>query len=500
MSTGTIADDLRQRAGSDPQATAVVAAGREVAYGELDRMAGGVAGGLHEHGVHRGDRVVMVLPNGLEAVAAIEGTLRSGAALCPLNPSIKRDRLARVLRSVEPTVVLCDAERAEVAESAAELAGGILVDAEVAALAEGPEREPVRSLDSDLAAILHTSGSTGGPKGVMHTHRNLTFATDSINEYLKITPADRILCLLQLSFGYGLSQLLCCMRAGATLVLEEGFAFPGRVVELLTEQRITGLPGVPTIFTVLLSLRGLADRDLPDLRFITNAGAALPGPTQAALRSTFPRAELYAMYGQTECIRVCYLPPELAETHSASVGIAMPGTEAWIEDEGGNLLGPGESGELIVRGPHVMQGYWRDPEGTAERLRPGRWPWERVLATNDLFRLDEEGLLHFVARRDDIIKSRGEKVVPREVEEVLLSAPGVREAAVVGVPDRLLGEAVRANVAPEEGAELEPAALKRHCAERLEDHMVPKEVMVHDQLPRTPNGKVDRQALIRDAG
>lgn len=497
MSTHTIADDLRLAAERDPDQPAIVAGERTISYGELDELAGGVAAGLRDHGVRRGDRVTMVLPNGLGAVLAIQGAIRVGAAISPLNPSIKRDRLGRVLASTEPRVVLCDGERAETARAAAELAGGILVEDDVDALATSGAQASVRPIDSDLAAILHTSGSTGGPKGVMLTQRNLTFAADSIIEYLEIGSQDRVLCLLQLSFGYGLSQLLTCIRAGATLVVEEGFAFPGRVVQLLEEQRVTGLPGVPTIFTVLLSLRGLADRVLPDLRFITNAGAALPGPIAEGLRSVFPNARLFPMYGQTECIRVCYLPPERVDELPDSVGIPMPGTEAWIEDEAGNVLGPGEAGELIVSGPHVMQGYWRDPEATAERLRPGRWEWERVLATNDLFRSDEEGNLYFVARRDDIIKSRGEKVVPREVEEVLLTAEGVREVVVLGMPDKLLGEAVRAHVAAHEGCSLDPGALRRHCAERLEDHMIPKQVVIHDQLPRTPNGKIDRQTLLK---
>jgi acyl-CoA synthetase (AMP-forming)/AMP-acid ligase II len=177
--------------------------------------------------------------------------------------------------------------------------------------------------------------------------------------------------------------------------------------------------------------------------------------------------------------------------------VPIPGTETWIEDDDGNEVGPGVVGELIVRGPHVMQGYWRDPEATAPRIREGRHPGERVLSSNDLFRTDEEGYLYFVSRRDDIIKSRGEKVPPREVEDVLFTDSGVREAAVVGVPDRLLGEAVHAHVSPHEGRELDPAALKRLCAEHLEDYMVPQKVVIHDQLPRNTNGKIDRLLLAR---
>jgi acyl-CoA synthetase (AMP-forming)/AMP-acid ligase II len=308
-------------------------------------------------------------------------------------------------------------------------------------------------------------------------------------------PEDRVLCVLPLSFDYGLYQLLMSVRVGATLVLEEGFAFPGRVVRLLEEQSITGLPGVPTVFQMLTALRGLSERRLPDLRFLTNTGAALPAGLTDAIQRTFPHARLFSMYGLTECKRVSYLPPEELAVRPTSVGIPIPGTEAWIDDGDGTAVAPGEVGELMVRGAHVMQGYWGDPRATNERLRPGRWPWERVLATGDLFRRDEDGYLYFVGRRDDLIKSRGEKVIPREVEDVLLAAPGVREAAVVGVPDRLLGQAVHAHVSPQPGEVTEGAELRRHCARHLEDYMVPQRVFVHDKLPLTSNGKVDKLVL-----
>ncbi len=500
MSVRTIAEDLSFTATRDRSRTAVIAGDRELSYGEFDRLAAGFASGLRELGVRRGDRVVIVLPNGIEAAIAFEGTLRAGAALSPLSPTIKRDRLRYVLDDVEPAALVCDSERANMAEAAAALASPTVpVMAEVGELAADEGPAPPLPLETDLAAVMYTSGSTGKPKGVTLTHRNLSFVMGSIAEYLEMSPADRVLCLLQLSFGYGLCQLLTCVRAGATLVLEEGFSFPGRVVQLLEDQRITGLPAVPTIFQVLLSLRGLVDRELPDLRFLTNAGASLPEVTVAALRRTFPAAQLYLMYGLTECIRVSYLPPDRLDAPSSS-GIPIPGTDAWIARPDGGEAEVGEVGELMVRGPHVMQGYWRDPERTAERLRSGRWPWEPTLATGDLFLRDDEGLLHWVGRTDDLIKCRGEKVYPREVEEVLHAVEGVREAAVVGVPDRLQGQAVHAHVAAEHGNELDPAKLRRECAERLESHKVPAKISVHDELPRTARGKVDRRALIASAG
>jgi amino acid adenylation domain-containing protein len=505
----------------------VVAGERRITYAELDRAASALAGRLRDLGVARGDRVALLLANGAPAAVAIYGVLRAGAAFTPLNPTIKREKLAYVLANCGAVVVICDGKLADLAHAACAGApsvrhllatGAPRADAlafdPLAAEATGAASAPVASgpgsagaacaapappadppLSVDLAAIVYTSGSTGAPKGVTLTHANMAFAAGAIVEYLAMTHDDRILCVVPLSFDYGLYQLLMCVRVGATLVLEPGFTFPGRVVALLEREQITGLPGVPTIFQVLTSLRGLAERELPELRFLTNTAAALSTTTIAALRATFPGARLYSMYGLTECKRVSYLPPDQLDVRPESVGIPIPGTEVWIEDAEGRELGPGEVGELIVRGAHVMQGYWNDPHATAQRLRPGRWPWERVLATGDLFRRDADGYLFFVGRTDDIIKSRGEKVAPREVEEVLHGLRGVRAVAVVGEPDALLGEAICAYVVAAPGERLDPAELRRACAERLEDYMVPTRIELCAELPTTANGKVDRRAL-----
>jgi long-chain acyl-CoA synthetase len=495
LSAAPIAEDLSRWSTDEPDRIALIVGERSVSFGELDGLTDRLAAGLREQGVGRGDRVAIMLPNGVDAVVAIEGTLRTGAAIMPLNPTAKHDRVSDLLQRSEAAALLTDTERAGEAAQAVAAVGGIpwfsRLD-EVVSDAAPPRETPD---DADLAALMHTSGSTGGPKGVMHSHGGLGFVTDSIIDYLGVTPEDRILNLLPLSFGYGLTHLLISMRSGATLVLEPGVGLPGKIVKLLEDREITGLPGVPTVFQLLLTLRGLSERPLPHLRFLTSAGAALPGPAIEEVRRTFPNALLYVMYGQTECIRTCYLPPDQLDARPTSVGVPIPGTETWIEDDEGNEVGPGVVGELITRGPHVMQGYWHDSEATAARVREGRHPGERVLATNDLFRTDEEGYLYFVGRRDDIIKSRGEKVPPREVEEVLHGDSRVKEAAVVGVPDRLLGEAVHAHVSAREGEELDPGALKRLCAEHLEDYMVPQQVVIHDELPRNNNGKIDRLLL-----
>jgi long-chain acyl-CoA synthetase len=498
MASRTLSDSLRATAARLPDKPAVITEERTITYRELDRGANRVAAWVAAAGLERGDRVAVELPNGADAALAILGVLRSGAALSLISPAVKRDKLAYILNDSGARALICDADRAETARAAA-------ADSPVAALAAG--REPfehggdpgLEPLSVDLGALIYTSGSTGEPKGVAHAHANMAFVADSIIESLRMREDDRILCVLQLSFGYGLYQLLTSVVVGSTLVLEPGFAYAGRIVQLLEAERITTLPGVPTVFAVLLSLRGLGDRELPHLRLLTNAGAGLPEATGKALRELLPNADLCTMYGQTEAQRICCMPPGAFDARPTSSGIAIPGTEAWIEDDHGNVLGPGEVGELFVRGAHVMQGYWRNDELTADKLRPGRWPWERTMATRDLFRIDEDGFLYFVGRQDDIFKSRGEKVVPREVEEVIHAVPGVREAVVVPSPDRLLGDAVHAHVTPLPDVEIDVAAVRRVCAQRLEDHMVPKRVIVHEQLPRLDSGKIDKRALTAPA-
>ena len=453
----TLSADLAAAADRHPDHEAVVAGGARLTYAEFQEAVDACAGGLVKAGVQRGDRVAVVMPNSVEAAVAIYGALRAGAAFVPLPHGARPDRLKRL-----------------VAHS-----GAAAVLTELTAFGAGQPPDP--PADSDLAAIIYTSGSTGEPKGAAFAHRQMTFVAGSIVSYLGLEGNDRILCPLPLSHTYGLYHLIMAVRQGATLVLEPGLAFPGRLVAALERERITFLPGVPTTWEMLTSLPGLAQRPLPHLRTLTNAGAALTVEQVARVRATFGGARLFSMYGQTECKRVCYLPPEELDARPGSVGKAIPGTEIWLAPDG----------ELMVSGPHVMEGYWNDPEATAAKVTvtaDGR----RVLHTGDLFRADADDFLYFVSRKDDIIKSRGEKVAPPEVERALLLAPGVSEAAVFGVPDRLLGQAVVAHLA---GPDPDPTALRRHCAQHLEPHMIPRDFHVHPALPRTHSGKIDLAAL-----
>jgi acyl-CoA synthetase (AMP-forming)/AMP-acid ligase II len=328
----------------------------------------------------------------------------------------------------------------------------------------------------------------------MCDHSNVVFASHSIIQYLQNMESDVVINVLPLSFDYGLYQLLMTFQFGGTLVLERSFAYPAAFLKLMEKERVTAFPGVPTLFALLVN-HDLSQYDLSALRYLTNTAAALPPAHVEAIRCKFPQAKLFLMYGLTETKRTLYLPPEQLNARPGSVGIPIPGTEAWIEDESGQRLGPGMVGELVVRGRHVMRGYWESPEATAQRFRAGPLPGERLCYTGDLFFQDEEGFFYFVGRKDDIIKCRGEKVAPKEVENVLYELPGVMTAAVLGVPDPVLGQAIKAVLVLNPQAQLSPAAVLAHCRARLEDFMVPKYVEFRDSLPTTTSGKIAKKGL-----
>jgi acyl-CoA synthetase (AMP-forming)/AMP-acid ligase II len=326
----------------------------------------------------------------------------------------------------------------------------------------------------------------------------MAFAVGSLCEYQRLQTDDVLINMLPMAFDYGLYQLLMSVEMGAALVLERSFTYPAEVFARMMEHGVTHFPGVPTIYTMMIAAHRRKPLEFPGVRRVTNTAAALHPALFPTLREIFPNALLFPMYGLTECKRVSYLPPELVDAKPGSVGIAIPGTEVYLRSPEGDVVPPGEAGILHVRGPHVMRGYWNNPERTDRMLKPGDIPGERVLCTGDWFRMDEDGCLYFLSRSDDIIKTRGEKVSPAEVEAALHAVPGVQEAVVIGVADEVLGQAIRAFVVPEAGATLDERGLRRELVNRLENFMVPRDIILRDELPRSPNGKIDRQALARE--
>jgi long-chain acyl-CoA synthetase len=489
---------------------ALICGSRRLTYADVDAMADRMANGLIAHGVRRGDRVALFLPNGIEAVISVFAVLKASATFVPIHPGTKPEKLRFILMDCSPRALISDG-------ATARFAAGLFADCPDLSLlvvtceggpaAEGravnfeelqtrfpATRPPVSAIDLDLACLIYTSGSTGNPKGVMCDHASAVFVADSVMQYLENTEQDVILNVLPMAYSYGLYQAFMTFTFGGTLMLEDSFAYPVEFLKRIEQERATGFPGVPPMFAALLKTE-LSRFNLSSLRFCTNAAAALPVSHLLRFHERLPHVKVYSMYGNTESKRTLYLPPDQVEVRPGSVGIAIPGTEVWIEGEDGSRLGSDQVGELVVRGRHVMRGYWRSPQATAERFRPGVFPGERVYHTGDLFRMDEQGYLYFVARKDDIINTCGKKVAPKEVENVLHRCPGVLEAAVVGVPDETMGEAIKAVVVVDSPA-ITRTEILAHCKQFLEDLMLPKYFEIRAELPKTNSGKVLKRALI----
>ena len=504
--TARVETHLAQSAARFADKTAIVAGSERLTYRELDRRSSALAAGLRASGVAPGDRVLVFLDNCLEAAIAIYAVLKAGAVFSPINASTKAAKLAYVIDNCRARAVVTKTRMAPVLAGALDAAqtrplsivagkpSPALPDAlSFEALLETPAETVSHGQGADaLAMLIYTSGSTGHPKGVMMTHANIDAASWSITTYLENTPDDIILNVLPLAFDYGLYQLLMAVRVGATLVLEKSFAFPQAIFQKIRAERVTGLPLVPTMAAMILDIKGLEPGSFPDLRYITNTAAALPPAHIAKLQALFPDTTIYSMYGLTECKRCTWLPPARLADKTGSVGIAIPGTQAHVVGEDGKSLPAGTIGELVISGPHVMQGYWENPEASARALRPGPDSTGTALYTGDLFHADADGFLYFVGRKDDIIKTRGEKVAPKEVEAVLVAHEGISEAIVVGRDDPVLGQSICALVVPRDAA-LSERDVIAHCARLLEDFMVPRRVEFRDSLPKTDTGKLSRR-------
>lgn len=500
-----------------PEKIALVINQNRYTYRELEHQSNRLAHALVQRGLERGDRVAIHLDNTLEAVVSIFAVLKSGGVFVMVNPTTKIDKLVYVLNNCRASTLIIPGKKQQTVLEHSDLLPHLKTAITVGRTTQQetndlqmPRFESweqlqtefsdcltppfVPTISIDLAALVYTSGSTGNPKGVMLTHLNMTSAARSITTYLMNVPEDIILNVLPLSFDYGLYQLLMAFRVGATLVLDKSFTYPHSVLQRIIDEKVTGFPLVPTMSAILLKM-DLSKYDFSKLRYITNTGAALPTEHILTFRERLPHLQIFSMYGLTECKRVSYLPLDQVDTRTGSVGIAMPDTEVFIVDDEGHRLPPEQIGELVVRGANVMKGYWEAPERTAERLKPANTPNEMYLYTGDLFRMDREGYLYFVGRRDDIIKSRGEKVSPKEVENVLFTHPAISEAAIVGDPDPLLGQSIRGIITLMPDQELTEKEVLSYCRKHLEDFMVPKTIEIRDELPKSPNGKIDKKQL-----
>jgi amino acid adenylation domain-containing protein len=501
-----IDDYLRSSHDTNGAKIALVAGQTRVSYGALSSLTDRLSAALQTKGVKPGDRVLVFMENSPEAAISFFAVWKAGGVVCPINASTKSGRLAFIIANCRPAAMIAQGKLARVAmEAVAATAVSAtiiltlpyspapgLVDFD-ALLAAGPATPaPLGTAGDDLAMIIYTSGSTGEPKGVMMTHASMDAAASSIISYLDGSADDIILGVLPMAFGYGLYQLIMSVRLGATLVIEKSFAFPYAIFERIRDEKVTGLPLVPSMVAMLLQMRDLDPALFASLRYITNAAAALPIAHIERLRAMLPQVRFYSMYGQTECTRATWLPPHELDRRPGSVGIAIPGTRVMVTDDDGKRAAAGVTGELVVYGPHLMRGYWENPQATRRALQADPASGELRLHTGDLFQADADGFLTFIARKDDIIKSRGEKVAPKEVEAALHRLPGIAEAIVIGVADPILGQAIKALVVATDPTLTERDVI-RHCARHLEDFMVPKSVDFHASLPKTETGKLSRR-------
>ena len=516
-----------------PGHLALTVDGRHWSYADLQSQMERCAAGLLSLGLERGARVAVYLEKRVETVVASFAAPAAGGVLVPINPLLKAAQVAHILQDAQAQVLVTSAARlaalAPVLVACSELRHVVLCDGRAQPPPSGwpdhlvlhvwPDVLDSQSaalpalLDTDVAVIFYTSGSTGQPKGVVLSHRNLVAGATSVAGYLHNRADDTLLAVLPLSFDAGFSQLTTAFLVGARVVLLN-YLLPRDVLQAMVRERVTGLTAVPPLYMQLAALDWPAGA-AQHLRYWANTGGRMPGATLQRLRDLAPAALPFLMYGLTEAFRSTYLPPEEVDRRPDSIGRAIPNAEVRVLRDDGSECAVDEPGELVHRGPLVALGYWRRPEETANRFKP--WPpallpaggdWrapERAVYSGDTVRRDADGFLYFVGRRDEMIKTSGYRVSPTEVEEVLYASGLVAEALVHAVPDEALGSAIcaalLASPAASGQADEDSAALLAHCREHLPAFMLPKILnWVSQPLPRSPNGKLDRQRWIKEYG
>ncbi|BBO67291.1 AMP-dependent ligase [Desulfosarcina alkanivorans] len=492
---------------------ALVSGEQRITYHDLDDVSNNLARFLIDIGIKRQERIIICLENSIEAVISIFGVLKAGAVFVIVNPNIKAPKLSHILNDSGATALIAGNKKREdlskvttkersklnllwvndFAQDESEQELNIVSHQWIDAVTCRSNCALPRTIDVDLATIIYTSGSTGEPKGVVSAHYNIVNVSRSISSVLGNTKNDVILNMLPLSFDYGLYQIIMAASFGGTVVLEKSFTFPYSVLKKIEQEKVTGIPIVPTIAALLLQF-DLSKLKLGSLRYITNTADALPIAHTKKLQSVLPHVKIYSMYGLTECKRVSYLPPEYLTSKPTSVGIPIPNEEVFVVDEDGHEVETGKVGELVVRGINVMQGYWNCPEETARTFRPGRYRGETLLYSGDLFKRDEDGFLYFIGRKEYMIKSKGERISPKEIENIICSLENVIEAAVIGVADNLLGQAIKAFIVSKNNS-LNKEDVLRYCKEKLEPVLLPKYIEFVSFLPKSSSGKIDKKRL-----
>ncbi|MCL2524005.1 MAG: acyl-CoA ligase (AMP-forming), exosortase A system-associated [Betaproteobacteria bacterium] len=500
-----------------PEATALTYGESSLTYRGLAEQVAAFASGLIGLGLQRGERVAIYLEKRLETVVASFGAAAVGGVFVPLNPLLKPEQVGYILRDCNVRVLVTSAERLallqETLPACPDLRHIVTLDATTSLpgtslrwseLLAAPPAPGHRVIDTDVAGILYTSGSTGKPKGVVLSHRNMVAGAKSVAGYLENHAGDTLLAALPLSFDAGFSQLTTAFHVGARVALLN-YLLPRDVLKAIEREKVTGLTAVPPLYIQLTQLSWPAS--ITDhLRYFANTGGRMPRQTLAALRRHLPRSKPFLMYGLTEAFRSTYLPPDQVDRRPDSIGKAIPNAEILVLREDGTPCAANEPGELVHRGALVGLGYWNDPEKTAERYKalpvtaPGRETGlvlpEIAVFSGDTVRMDEDGFLYFIGRRDEMMKTSGYRVSPTEVEEILYATRMVGECVAFGVDDERLGQAIQVIATPPANGQLDIPGLLAECRLRMPAYMVPAGIEQRPgPLPRNPNGKIDRKTL-----
>ena len=522
MRDSTLLPELIARAAERaPTAPALTYGKATLSYGELQDSVSRFASGLIGLGLARGERVAIYLEKRFETVIASFGAPAAGGVFVPLNPLLKADQVGYIMRDCNVRVLVTSPERLallqETLPACHDLRHVVVLDAadplpalgalnvlRWSTLLDAPQAAGHRVIDTDVVGILYTSGSTGKPKGVVLSHRNMVAGAKSVASYLENHAGDTLLAALPLSFDAGFSQLTTAFHVGARVVLLN-YLLPRDVIKAIEREKVTGLTAVPPLYIQLTQL-AWPESITSHLRYFANTGGRMPRETLDALRRHLPQSRPFLMYGLTEAFRSTYLPPAEVDKRPDSIGKAIPNAEILVLREDGSPCAPNEPGELVHRGALVGMGYWNDPEKTAERYKPlpvhapGREAGlvlpEIAVFSGDTVRMDEEGFIYFIGRRDEMMKTSGYRVSPTEVEEILYATKMVGECVAFGVDDDRLGQAIQVIATPPVSGQLDVAALLAECRSRMPAYMVPAGIDVREgPLPRNPNGKIDRKTL-----
>jgi acyl-CoA ligase (AMP-forming) (exosortase A-associated) len=501
-----------------PRAEALSCLSQVLTYESLAQRTAQAAAAYLDIGITRAERVAVYMEKRFETVIAMFGAAAAGCVFVPVNPLLKPEQVAYILQDCNVRILVTSPERLRLLAPALadcrDLRAVVVVGGQnqpdtipgvttlnwEQALNGASNTRAHRVIDTDMASILYTSGSTGKPKGVVLSHRNMVAGAKSVAQYLENQRQDRILSALPLSFDAGFSQLTTAFHVGARVTLIN-YLMPRDVLDAVVQERITGLTAVPPLWIQLAQLKWPATVT-EHLRYIANTGGHMPKATLDRLRAALPKTLPYLMYGLTESFRSTYLPPAEVDRRPDSIGKAIPNAEVLVVREDGSLCAPGEAGELVHRGALVSMGYWNDVEKTAERFKPapgrlaGLTTPELAVWSGDTVRIDEEGFLYFISRRDEMIKTSGYRVSPTEVEEVIYATKLAGETAALGIPHPVLGQAIVVIATARDGAALDSKELLAQCRQRLPAFMVPARIIERQgSLPRNPNGKIDRKAL-----